>query len=150
MSDNVNPRHPNSEVRRTLDQLVDELTTWGHTVIGKEGQTVLIFREARGFCARFVNGKSTPPADEVSDSELMSKVARELTGRPFVEHPDPRIRRYLFELVEALCRWERDSGIESFLILRGGDGHVYRAVNGNFNIPPEVPDEHLLAMIQRT
>jgi len=152
MTDNEFPKHPDSEVNGAFINLAGELTTWERVVGGKEGQTVFTLREADGSVYRLANGKPGPPVNEVSDDELMRRVAkrmeREGRTKPLIEHPDPAINRCLFRLVEALCRRERNSGIESVLILRGGDGFVYRAVNGNFNTPLEVPDEHLHLMIQ--
>lgn len=61
-------------------------------------------------------------------------------------HADEEINRALIKLCDALCSWERATGRESVLILRELN-FTYRAVNGKPNVPEDIPDERLIAMV---
>jgi len=65
----------------------------------------------------------------------------------FEEHSDPEVRQALVRLADALCQWERNTGIESVLILRQKDGFVFRAVNGKPDVPDDIPDAHLMRTV---
>ena len=66
----------------------------------------------------------------------------------FMQHPDPEVKQALIRLTDALCTWERNTGRESVLILREVDGFVYRAVNGQPNVPDDVEDAQLMKLIK--
>ncbi len=66
----------------------------------------------------------------------------------FMQHPDREVRQALVRLTDALCSWERSTGIESVLILREAGGFVYRAVSGKPNVPDDIPDSHLMKIIE--
>jgi hypothetical protein len=66
----------------------------------------------------------------------------------FIQHPDQDIRQALVQLTDALCSWERDTGIKSVLILREPGGFVYRAVNGKHNVPDDVEDAQLMKIVE--
>jgi len=64
------------------------------------------------------------------------------------EHRDPRVRDAITELCDALCDWERSTGIESVLVLREKGGFVFRAVNGKPSAPDDVVDAQLMKLIE--
>lgn len=47
-----------------------------------------------------------------------------------MEHKDPEVRKAIIRLDDALCSWERATGIESVFILREQGGFVHRAMSG--------------------
>ena len=59
------------------------------------------------------------------------------------EHKDPAVRKAIIRLDDALCTWERATGIESVFILRESGGFVHRAVSGKPIVPEEITDEQL-------
>jgi len=63
------------------------------------------------------------------------------------EHKDGEVRAAIIRLADALCQWERATGIENTVIIRMKDGYVFRAVNGKPNIPDDIPDAQLLKMM---
>jgi hypothetical protein len=65
-----------------------------------------------------------------------------------MEHPDEEVRRAVLRLTDALCAWERNTGLRSVFILREENGFAYRAVNGKPNVPSDIPDSELLKQIQ--
>ena len=66
----------------------------------------------------------------------------------FMQHPDSDVRRAILQLTDALCRWERDTGKESVLILREVGGFIYRAVNGKPDVPNDIEDAQLMKVIE--
>lgn len=65
----------------------------------------------------------------------------------YMEHPDREVKQALVRLCDALCQWERNTGIESVLILREQGGFVFRAASGKPNVPADVEDEMLMNII---
>ncbi len=65
-----------------------------------------------------------------------------------MEHSDEEVRRALLRLTDALCAWERNTGLRSVLILREENGFAYRAVNGKPDVSSDIPDRELLNQIQ--
>jgi len=65
-----------------------------------------------------------------------------------MQHQNSDIKQALVRLTDALCSWERSTGIDSVLILREKGGFVYRAVSGKANIPDDIPDSHLMKIIE--
>lgn len=59
-------------------------------------------------------------------------------------HPDNDVERALIALSDALCTWERNTGVPSILILRERGGFEYRAMSGKPGIPSDVSDEQLI------
>lgn len=45
-------------------------------------------------------------------------------------HPDNNVQKALIELNDALCEWERSTGIQSVLVLREQGGFEHRAMSG--------------------
>ena len=66
------------------------------------------------------------------------------------EHKSPEVDKALIQLDDALCSWERATGIESVLILREQGGFVHRAVSGKPDIPNDIADAQLIETILRT
>ena len=66
----------------------------------------------------------------------------------FMQHPDPEVRQALIRLTDALCTWERNTGRESVLILREVGGFTYRAMSGKPDVPDDIPDDHLMKIIE--
>ncbi len=64
-----------------------------------------------------------------------------------MEHQDPEVRSAIIRLDDALCSWERATGVESVLILREQHGFFHRAVSGKPNVPDDISDEHLIENI---
>lgn len=64
-----------------------------------------------------------------------------------MEHKDKEVRAAIIRLDDALCMWERATGIESVLILREQGGFVHRAVSGKPNVPSDVVDAQLVKNI---
>lgn len=63
-----------------------------------------------------------------------------------MEHNDKEVRAAIIRLSDALCFYERATGIESVLIVRERD-FAYRAMSGKPGIPEDIPDVSLLASI---
>jgi hypothetical protein len=63
------------------------------------------------------------------------------------EHKDSEVRSAIIRLNDALCTWERSTGIESVLIIREQRGFVYRSVSGKPDVPEDVTDEQLKELI---
>jgi len=51
-----------------------------------------------------------------------------------IEHPDQEVRKALIRLCDALCTWERATGLESVLILREQGGFQFRAQMASHSI----------------
>ncbi len=64
-----------------------------------------------------------------------------------MEHQDPDVKLAIIRLNDALCTWERATGIESVLILREQGGFLHRSVSGKPNVPDDITDEHLIENI---
>ena len=62
-------------------------------------------------------------------------------------HRDEEVQKALTRLADALCTWERATSIESVLILRESCGFEFRAVSGKPNVPADVSDSDLFALI---
>lgn len=63
-------------------------------------------------------------------------------------HPSPEVQNALDKLSDALVSWERDTGIQSVLIIREKSGFVYRAASGKPGVPDDISDDQLLATVQ--
>jgi len=61
-----------------------------------------------------------------------------------MEHADKNIRQALIQLNDALCTWERNTGLQSVLILREQGGFQHRSMSGKPGIPHDVTDEQLM------
>lgn len=48
----------------------------------------------------------------------------------FQIHPDREVQQALIRLNDALCTWERSTGLNSVLILREDNGFVFRSMSG--------------------
>ena len=59
-------------------------------------------------------------------------------------HKDPEVQNAIVKLCDRLCQWERNTGIESIIILREQRGFCFRAASGKPDIPYDIPDEFLL------
>jgi hypothetical protein len=65
------------------------------------------------------------------------------------EHPDKEVQAAIVRLADALCTFERATGIENVMIIREKGGFVFRAISGK-PVPtqPYFPaDEDLLNMV---
>jgi hypothetical protein len=63
-----------------------------------------------------------------------------------MQHPDKEIEAVIIRLSDALCKWERNTGIESVLIIRQQGGFVFRAVSGKPVSDNEISDERLIEL----
>jgi len=63
-----------------------------------------------------------------------------------MEHASREVQEALIRLNDALCSWERDTGIESVLILRESM-FVHRSVSGKPAVPDDVTDHQLMMNI---
>ncbi len=63
-------------------------------------------------------------------------------------HPDAEVQKAIIRLSDALCSWERLTSRESVLIIRESGGFVYRAVSGKPNVPEDIEDDDLFALIK--
>lgn len=64
-----------------------------------------------------------------------------------MEHADSEVRKAIIRLDDALCTWERATGIESVLILRESCGFIHRAVSGKPDVPEDITDAQLVKNI---
>ena len=64
----------------------------------------------------------------------------------YQQHVDSEVRQALVKLCDSLCRWERNTGRESILILRE-QGFCFRAISGKPDVPEDIPDIQLIGMI---
>jgi len=64
-----------------------------------------------------------------------------------MSHSDNEVNRALVRLNDALCTYERNTGIESVLILREQRGWFHRSVSGKPNVPDDIPDDMLMRNI---
>ncbi len=62
----------------------------------------------------------------------------------YMQHPDEEVRQAIIVLCDRLCSWERNTGIESILIIREQGGFVFRAASGKPGIPDDIPDAQLI------
>ena len=62
----------------------------------------------------------------------------------YMQHPDLDVRAAIIRLSDALCTWERATGIQSILILRDETNFIYRAMSGKPGIPDDIPDVVLI------
>ena len=65
----------------------------------------------------------------------------------YQEHPDPEVRQAIVRLNDALCTWERNTGRESVLIIRGQGGFSHRSMSGKPGVPDDVSDTALLEIV---
>jgi hypothetical protein len=63
-------------------------------------------------------------------------------------HKNKDVEHALITLNDALCTWERHTGIESVLIVRDNRGFCHRSMSGKPGIPPDVSDAQLLATMR--
>lgn len=61
-------------------------------------------------------------------------------------HSDGDVQQAITRLSDALCTWERATGIESVLIIRERN-FVYRAVNGKPSVPDDLTDSEIIETI---
>ena len=64
-------------------------------------------------------------------------------------HADPDVELALIRLNDALCQWERATGIEAALILRDSNGYGHRSLSGKPITITGYTDGELLALIDR-
>lgn len=62
-------------------------------------------------------------------------------------HSDPEVKAAIIRLSDALCTYERATGVESMLIIREAN-FVYRADCGKPGIPDDISDAMLLAKFE--
>jgi len=62
------------------------------------------------------------------------------------QHQCREVQEALNRLNDALCTWERNTGVESVLILRQR-GFVHRSVSGKCDVPEDVSDGQLMLNI---
>lgn len=62
-------------------------------------------------------------------------------------HKDPEVQKAIVRLDDALCSWERATGIDSVLILREQGGFRHRAVSGKPDVPADITDSELIRNI---
>lgn len=63
-----------------------------------------------------------------------------------MEHPDAQVRDAIIKLDDALCGFERNTGIESVFILR--ERHfAHRAVSGKPGVPEDITDAQIVKNI---
>lgn len=72
---------------------------------------------------------------------------KEETMANYMIHPDEEVRRAIIKLSDALCQWERATGIESVLIVRERGGFVYRACNGKPGIDDDITDSEIVKSV---
>lgn len=60
-----------------------------------------------------------------------------------MKHANNDVQQAIIRLADALCSWERSTGIESVLIVRE-KGFVFRAVNGKPIIKTDIVDAQLV------
>ena len=65
----------------------------------------------------------------------------------YLEHKDPEVQKAIIRLDDALCSWERATGIDSVLILREQGGFRHRAVSGKPDVPVDITDADLIKNI---
>lgn len=63
------------------------------------------------------------------------------------KHPDEEVRRAIIKLTDALYAWERNTGLENVLIIRGIEGFEYRAINGKPIDLKDLEDGEIMANI---
>jgi hypothetical protein len=64
-----------------------------------------------------------------------------------MQHPDREVQAAITRLCDALCMRERNTGRESVLIVREQGGFVFRASSGKPNIPEEITDAEMVAVL---
>lgn len=60
------------------------------------------------------------------------------------KHASEDVQKAIVQLSDALCQWERSTGIESVFILREQGGFEYRAISGKPGIPNNISNEQLI------
>jgi hypothetical protein len=65
-----------------------------------------------------------------------------------MEHIDSNVQKAIIRLSDALCSWERTTSRESVLIIREVGGFEYRAVSGKPNVPTDISDDDLFALLK--
>jgi len=63
------------------------------------------------------------------------------------EHPDQDVQHAIVRLNDALCTWERSTGMESVLIIRDQGGFEHRSISGKPGVPEDVADEQLALVL---
>ncbi len=63
------------------------------------------------------------------------------------DHRDPHVQRALINLLDALCEWERVTGIASAFILLEEGGFKIRSLTGRGSVPDHITDEELLNLV---
>lgn len=66
----------------------------------------------------------------------------------WTQHPDSNVNQALIRLNDALCAWERSTGINSVLIIREEGGWQHRSMSGKPDVPQDVSDEMLLCIVR--
>lgn len=68
---------------------------------------------------------------------------------PYEEHQCRQVQQALVRLNDALCAWERNTGINSVLIIREESGWSHRSQSGKPGIPDDITDEMLLGCVMK-
>jgi uncharacterized membrane protein len=61
-----------------------------------------------------------------------------------IEHANSVVQHAIVALSDALCAYERTTGLRSVLIIREQGGFIYRAASGKPGIPDAVTDTYLI------
>lgn len=64
-------------------------------------------------------------------------------------HQEHEINQALIRLNDVLCMYERATGRQSVLILREQGGWEHRSVSGKPDVPNDIPDTMLMAIITK-
>ena len=63
-----------------------------------------------------------------------------------LNHQDKEVQQAIVRLCDVLCTYERNTGIESVLIIREQGGFCFRAVSGKPGIPDDILDEEIISL----
>lgn len=61
-----------------------------------------------------------------------------------MDHASPEINAALVRLNDAICSWERDTGISTVLVMRDTAEWAHRSLNGKPGVPATVSDADLM------
>jgi hypothetical protein len=64
------------------------------------------------------------------------------------EHFDRGVNEAIIRLADALCEFERSTGIQSVIIVRDQRGYEFRALDGKPGVPDDITDEDLFDIIK--
>jgi hypothetical protein len=91
-------------------------------------RSLLVLRAGNEFCYRRLSGWSLP-SEDASDQELFAFISSPLSGQTTKE-PSPEVRKAIRDLEAALREWERNTGVQSVLVIREEGGFYHRSVSG--------------------